>query len=144
MSGELISHIGIAVADLEKGTALYESILGRKVSRVVDVPDQNVRVAIFSPTGSGHPAAGGGGSIELVAAVGQNSPISRFLMKRGEGLHHVCVVVDDIERRLNVLREAGFRLIDEKPQMGADGRRIAFVHPSSTGGVLIELEERSS
>lgn len=139
MKRELISHIGIAVTDLEAAIARYTLLLSDSNPEIHDVPDQKVRVAIFG-------AAGGidiaGGRIELVAPTSQDSPIARFLQKNGEGLHHVCIYVEDIEAKLRELKEAGARLIDQTPRVGAEGNLIAFVRPADFGGVLIELEQR--
>jgi methylmalonyl-CoA/ethylmalonyl-CoA epimerase len=136
----LVSHIGIAVADLAEAVERYTRILGTGPDLVTAVADQKVKVAVFaSPDG-----ADAGGRIELVAPDGADSPVRKFLDRRGEGMHHVCVYVEDIEARLRELKEAGYRLIDEEPRIGAEGNRIAFVHPSSADGVLIELEERKS
>lgn len=140
MSDTLISHVGIAVADLEKAIALYQQLTGLTPAPIVEVPDQQVRVAMFaSPAGDPHP----GGRIELVAATSPDSPIARFIARKGEGLHHICIYVEDIETRLAALKAAGVKLIDESPRIGADGEKIAFVHPASTGGVLLELQERN-
>lgn len=129
----MVAHIGIAVADLEKSIRAFELLTGRKIEAIADVPDQKVRVAMLG----GHDAA----RIELVAATSPDSPIARFIKKRGEGLHHICIYVDDLEKRLRELKAAGVRLIDEQPRIGADGAKIAFVHPSGAGGVLVELQE---
>lgn len=139
-SGEvLISHIGIAVADLHKSIAVYERLTGCTVGVVTEVPDQKVKVAMFTAGDDPHQ----GGRIELVAATSPDSPIAKFIAKRGEGLHHICVYVEDIEARLAELKAAGVQLIDTVPRIGADGDKIAFVHPSGTNGVLVELQERS-
>ena len=138
MSEALLSHVGIAVADIEQAQRNYEVITGRKATLVTEVKEQKVMVAMFS-AGEGHE---GGGRIELVAGTSPDSPISKFIEKRGEGLHHICVYVDDIEARLKELKAAGYRLIDETPRIGAEGGRIAFVHPSAGNSVLIELEEK--
>jgi methylmalonyl-CoA epimerase len=141
MSDPLISHVGIAVADLEKSIALYQQITGLTPSPVIEVADQQVKVVMFAASsGENHP----GGRIELVAATSPNSPIARFIERKGEGLHHICIYVNDIEARLKALKAAGMKLIDESPRIGADGEKIAFVHPSSAGGVLLELQQRSS
>jgi methylmalonyl-CoA/ethylmalonyl-CoA epimerase len=138
MSGKsLLSHIGIAVADLDQSVAVYRQLLGEDGPLITEVADQKVRVAVF---GGGHGV--GGGKIELLAASAPDSPIARFIEKRGEGLHHICLYVDDLDRTLKALRDDGVRLIDDKPRVGAEGTRIAFIHPSSTSGVLVELEER--
>jgi methylmalonyl-CoA/ethylmalonyl-CoA epimerase len=134
----LISHLGIAVKDLEASIKLWSALLGGPPVHVTDVPDQKVRVAIFS-TG----LSATGGRIELVAPTSTDSPISKFLEARGEGLHHVCVYVDDIKARLRELTKTGIKLIDSTPRIGAEGHKIAFVHPMGTGGVLLELEEKS-
>ncbi|MEW6050796.1 MAG: methylmalonyl-CoA epimerase [Candidatus Zixiibacteriota bacterium] len=136
-SDSLVSHIGIAVSDLERSIPTYALLTGIRDPHIEDVPDQKVRVAIFD-----RPSAFGG-RIELVAATSPDSPIARFIAKHGEGLHHVCICVENIERRLAELRSAGVKLIDESPRLGAQGAKIAFVHPSSIGGVLIELQEIS-
>lgn len=142
MARDMISHIGIAVADLDAAIARYVLITGDDAPFIVDVPDQKVKVAIFSggATEPGH----AGGRIELVAASSEGSPIAKFIEKRGEGLHHICIYVEDIERKLDELKAAGARLIDETPRVGAEGNRIAFVHPAGSHGVLIELEERTT
>jgi len=136
MAEPLISHVGIAVENLETAIERYRLLLGVEPAEVVEVPDQKVRVAIFDA--AGYP----GGRIELLQATSPDSPIARFLTKRGEGLHHLCLYVDDLEKKLAQLKGSGVRLIDESPRAGAEGSRIAFVHPSGTNSVLIELEER--
>ncbi len=135
----LVSHIGIAVKDLEQAIGRYRLLTGRQTPAIEEVPEQKVRVAIFGRSGTGDETISG--RIELLAATAPDSPIASFLARRGEGLHHICVSVDDIEKKLAELKEAGIRLIDETPRVGAEGRRIAFVHPSAMHGVLIELEE---
>jgi methylmalonyl-CoA/ethylmalonyl-CoA epimerase len=137
MSSDTISHIGIAVADLNEAIQRYRLLTGDSNPKIETVPDQKVKVAIFS--GGDKSTAG---RIELVAATSPDSPIARFVDKRGEGLHHVCIYVDNLDTRLAELKAAGVRLIDELPRIGAEGGRIAFVHPSAGNGVLIELEER--
>ena len=135
MSRPLISHLGIAVSNLEAAVESYRLMLGVDPSFMTEVPDQKVRVAIFAA--AGFPC----GRIELLQATSPDSPVAGFIAKRGEGLHHLCIYVDDIEQRLADLKAAGVRLIDETPRVGAEGSRIAFVHPSGSNGVLIELEE---
>ena len=136
MSKPLVSHVGIAVADLQQAIDAYAPLFGDNPPTVTEVADQGVKVAIFSES-----SAFSGGRIELLAATSAASPIARFIEKRGEGLHHICIYVSDIEKVLATLKEAGVRLIDETPRVGAEGNKIAFVHPSSMNGVLIELEE---
>ncbi len=138
MPGSLISHIGIAVSELDAAIEKYRLLLNGAQPHITEVAEQKVKVAIFS--GGIHES---GGRIELVAPTAPDSPITQFLAKRGEGLHHICIYVDNIEEKLKELKKAGMRLIDESPRIGAEGNKIAFVHPSSTNGVLIELEERA-
>lgn len=139
MTDPVISHLGIAVRDLDASIKLWKVLLGAKPILVADVPDQKVRVAIFAKG-----VTDSGGRIELVAPTSPDSPIQKFLDSRGEGLHHVCVYVENLDLRLNELTSAGVRLIDKIPRIGAEGNRIAFVHPMGTGGVLLELEEIES
>lgn len=139
MPRPLISHIGIAVADLDQAIERYRMMTGQRETVVEEVADQKVKVAVFSGSGGNDREAGA--CIELVAATAPDSPIASFIAARGEGLHHVCVSVKDIDEKLSELKAAGIRLIDETPRIGAEGKKIAFVHPSGMNGVLIELEE---
>nr|MBN2278416.1 methylmalonyl-CoA epimerase [candidate division Zixibacteria bacterium] len=132
-----ISHIGIAVDNLDKATEAYSSILGYPPVLVEEVSDQKVKVAMFASHNDPH-----SGHIELLSGTEPGSPVSKFIEKRGPGLHHLAILVDDIEVKLAELKRQGYRLIDEKPRIGAGGKKIAFVHPASTGGVLMELQER--
>lgn len=132
----LLSHVGIAVSDFEQSVALYKLITGDDRPHITEVADQRVRVAIFTAPSSP------GGRLELVAATADDSPIARHIARRGEGLHHICIYVDDINARLAELELEGVELIDRLPRRGAEGNLIAFVHPRSTRGVLIELEEK--
>lgn len=135
----LIAHIGIAVKSIEKSLEQYRLLTGVEPSEIHTLADQKVKVAFFaSPSKS----EAGFPRIELVAPDDPDSPISKFLEKKGEGLHHICILVDDIVKRLEELSKSGARLIDKEPRLGAEGDLIAFVHPESTGGVLIELQER--
>jgi methylmalonyl-CoA epimerase len=127
-----IDHIGIAVKAVAEAAKLYEQALGLKVSSVDQVDDQGVRVAMLDI---------GETRLELLEATKPDSPIGKFLSKRGEGLHHIAVQVQDIEAALAHLKASGIRLIDETPRAGAHNTRVAFVHPSSTHGVLLELVE---
>ncbi len=124
-----ISHIGIAVKDLDEGIAFYEK-LGLTLEGVEEVPSQKVKVAFF-PVGDTR--------IELLAATADDSPIAKFIEKRGEGIQHIAFAVDDLPEALQYSEEQGIRLIDKEPRPGAHKADIAFLHPRSTGGVLIEL-----
>ena len=128
-----LDHIGIAVANLDEALAFYRDALGLEVETPEDVPSQRVR-AHFIPVGES--------AIELLEATTEDSPIAKYVGKRGPGLHHITLRVDDIEAALARLKARGVRLIDETPRAGAHGSRVAFVHPSSAHGVLIELTQR--
>jgi methylmalonyl-CoA/ethylmalonyl-CoA epimerase len=125
-----IAHVGIAVADLETALAFYRDILGLKPH----APEQ-----VDGATIVGLPF--GDSEVELLAPVKPDSPIGKFLAKRGPGIHHICYRVSDLDAALEACRSAGYRLIDEVPRRGAGGRRIAFLHPKSTAGILLELTE---
>ena len=127
-----IEHIGIAVRDLEASIALYERLLGVPCYAVEDVPDQKVRTAFFRM---------GETKIELLESTSPDGPIGAFIAKRGEGLHHIAYAVGSIRAALHELASDGFQLIDAEPRPGAEGLRIAFVHPKSAAGVLTELCE---
>ena len=128
-----IDHIGIAVCSLDETIPVYTVGLGLKVDHIEEIADQGTRIAML-PVGESR--------LELLEATDKDSPIARFIAKRGEGMHHVCFRVEDIQKEMEMLKAAGVRMIDEVPRSGADGCLVAFVHPSSTGGVLIELSQR--
>jgi methylmalonyl-CoA/ethylmalonyl-CoA epimerase len=130
---EKIDHVGIAVADLEKALAFYRDQLGLEFKGTEEVEEQKVRVAFF-PVGES--------KIELLESTDPAGPVGKFIEKKGEGVHHLSFRVSDIEGKLKELKERGVALIDEQPRYGAGGAKIAFLHPKSTGGVLIELCER--
>lgn len=125
-----IDHLGIAVPDLGAATAAYEA-LGFRVERRAEVATERVR-AVFLPVGESH--------LELLEPTEPGSTVARFLERRG-GLHHLCVEVDDLDAALEELKARGVRLIDEQARVGAEGCRVAFVHPGAAAGVLIELKE---
>jgi methylmalonyl-CoA/ethylmalonyl-CoA epimerase len=125
-----IDHLGVAVSDLAAARKIWDLVTGQEPD-CETVATQKVETAMY-PCG-----------IELVAPVSEDSPISKFLAKRGDGVHHVTFEVDDIEAHLARLKDAGVRLINETPTPGHGGCRVAFLHPSSTGGVLVELKENS-
>ncbi len=126
-----LDHIGIAVASIRSDLRLYRT-LGVELEGVEEVPEQGVRVA-FLPVGEPR--------IELLEPLGGDSPIARHLERRGPGLHHICLRVDDIRRAMAALAAAGYRLLSEEPRPGAHGALVCFVHPRSAGGVLIELSQ---
>jgi methylmalonyl-CoA/ethylmalonyl-CoA epimerase len=127
-----LDHIGIAVANLDEALAFYRDALGLEVQVPDEVPSQRVR-AHFMPAG--------GAAIELLEATAADSPIARYVAKRGPGLHHITLRVEDIAAALARLKSRGVRLIDEVPRPGAHGALVAFIHPSSAHGVLVELTQ---
>lgn len=128
-----INHIAIVVPDLDAAQAFWVEALGLPLERVASVPQEGVKVA-FLPAGQGE--------IELLQPTDPESGVARYLEKRGPGIHHLCLEVDDLEATLARLKEAGVELITEQPRRNAEGRAYAFVHPRSTGGVLVELYAR--
>ncbi len=125
-----IDHIGIAVHSIEKARVFYEKVLGLQCERIEEVESQQVRTAFF-PIGETH--------IELLEPTSPDSPIAKFLEKRGEGFHHIGYLDDDIDHVLAVARSKGCRCINDEPVPGAGGKKIAFLHPKSTFGVLTEI-----
>ncbi|MCF6464569.1 methylmalonyl-CoA epimerase [Clostridium sp. Cult2] len=128
-----VDHIGIAVKNLDETLKFYEEVLGVKCVNKEVIEEQKVKVA-FLPLGDTE--------VELLESTKEDGPIAKFIEKKGEGIQHIAYRVDDIEKAIEVLKEKGIRLIDEKPRYGAGGAKIAFLHPKSTFGVLIELCER--
>jgi methylmalonyl-CoA epimerase len=129
-----IDHLGIAVKTVADAAKMYEHVLGLKVTGTDQVDDQGVKVAMLDI---------GESRFELLEAIRPDSPIGKFVAKRGEGLHHIAVQVDDIEASLAQLKALGVRLIDEVPRKGAHNTRVAFIHPAGTHGVLLELVEHA-
>jgi methylmalonyl-CoA/ethylmalonyl-CoA epimerase len=125
-----IAHVGIAVADLSAALAFYRDVLGLEPHPPEDVDGARILSLPF-----------GESEIELLAPLETESPIGKFLARRGPGIHHICYRVPDLDATLQACRSAGYRLIDEKPRIGAGGRRIAFVHPKATAGILLELTD---
>ena len=125
-----IAHVGVAVPDLEVALAFYRDVLGL----LPHSPEMTDGATIISlPFGESE--------VELLAPLDPAGPIARFLQRRGPGIHHICYRVPDLDRALDACRKAGYRLIDQTPRIGAGGRRIAFVHPKATAGILLELTE---
>jgi methylmalonyl-CoA/ethylmalonyl-CoA epimerase len=127
-----INHIALVVQDMDQSLSFWRDGLGLPLARTEDVPEQQA-VVTFLPVGESH--------VELVQPTTADSGLARYLAKRGPGLHHVCVEVSNITEMLARLSARGFRLVDEQPRLGQDGRRYAFVHPESAHGVLVELYE---
>jgi len=127
-----INHIAILVGDLESPLNFWRDALGLELTQVEEVPGEQARIA-FLPTGDSE--------IELVQPTTDDSGLARYLEKRGPGMHHICLEVDDIDGMLAQLKEKGIQLINEEAKVGSDGRRYAFVHPKSASGVMVELYE---
>ena len=125
-----IAHVGIAVPDLEAALAFYRDVLGLTPHAAEEADGATI---LSLPLGDSQ--------VELLTPLRPDSPIGRFLAKRGPGIHHICYRVPDLDAALEACRAAGYRLIDETPRVGAAGRRIAFVHPKATAGILLELTE---
>lgn len=127
-----LNHIGIAVRSIDAQRPFYEDVLGAEFEGIEDVPSQKVRVAFFRLDNV---------RLELLESTDPEGPIAKFLDKRGEGLHHLAFTVDDIQVRIDQLKQSGLRMIDDKPRGGAHQMQIAFLHPKSSHGVLTELCE---
>ena len=127
-----IEHIGIAVSDLSAAGSLYEKLLNTTIYKTEDVPSEYVKTAFLKS---------GPNKIELLEAADENSPIAKFIAKKGEGIHHIAFEVDDIKAEMARLKNEGFVLLNEEPKRGADNKWVCFVHPKSAGGVLVELCE---
>ena len=127
-----IEHIGIAVRNLDEGIAYYEKVLGLKCYSIEEVKEQKVKTAFFKV---------GQTKLELLEATSEDSPIAKFIEKKGEGVHHIAFAVDGLQDKLKKVEANGVKLIDKEPRKGAEGLNIAFLHPKSTLGVLTELCE---
>lgn len=134
MKPVVVDHIGVAVKNLDDALGFWEKSLGLKCAGVEEVAEQKVKTA-FLPLADTE--------VELLEATAPDSPVAAFIEKKGEGVHHIAIRVENLEEALEEMKSRGLRLIDEKPRYGAGGAKIAFVHPRSTGGVLLELCERS-
>ncbi|MEO8579389.1 MAG: methylmalonyl-CoA epimerase [Gemmatimonadales bacterium] len=128
--GTRVSHIGIAVEALAESLPFFRDVLGLR-----EVPLDDADGASIVGLSAGEPL------VELLEAGDPTSPIARFVAKRGPGIHHICFSVDDLDAMLERCRQAGVQIIDDEPRIGAEGKRIAFLHPKSTGGVLVELSD---
>jgi methylmalonyl-CoA/ethylmalonyl-CoA epimerase len=130
-----VNHIGLAVANLADALAVFSDGLGMEVAGSEDVPGDAVRVTFLPADNT---------NFELLEPVGEEGPVQRFLEKRGPGIHHICLEVEDLAGMLARLKKLGVELIDDEPRPGANGTLVAFVHPKSANGVLVELVESSS
>ena len=129
-----IDHLGIAVRSISDSLAFYCDVLELKLAATEAIADQGVNAA-FLPVGETR--------IELLEPVSEDSPVGRFIAKRGEGLHHICYEVEDLRSKMDELRSRGVRVLDGYPRRGAEGKLVAFLHPASANGVLVELVEKA-
>ncbi|MFY9554277.1 MAG: methylmalonyl-CoA epimerase [Blastocatellia bacterium] len=129
-----IDHLGIAVRSISDSLVFYREGLGLELAEVETVNDQGVRVGLL-PVGESR--------IELLEPLSEETPVGRFIARRGEGLHHICYEVDDLRSKLDELRSRGLRLLEGYPRRGAEGKLVAFLHPASAHGVLVELVEKA-
>jgi methylmalonyl-CoA/ethylmalonyl-CoA epimerase len=125
-----IEHIGIAVSDIERSNALFQALFGESHYKIEEVLSEGVKTSFFKI---------GPNKIELLEAQNKESPIAKFIEKKGEGIHHIAFAVEDIKKEMQRLEESGFKLLSREPKKGADNKLVAFVHPKSSNGVLIEL-----
>ena len=125
-----IEHIGIAVKDIDRSNTLFAALFGKPHYKLEDVESEGVKTAFFKC---------GPNKIELLQATNEHSPIATFIETKGEGIHHIAFAVDDIEKEIKRLTQEGFEMIHKAPKKGADNKLIAFLHPKSTNGVLVEL-----
>lgn len=132
-----IDHIAIVVNNLDDALNVYRDALGLTVKHIEDVPEEHVKVAFL-------PFADGKHDIELLEPTAPDTGVSKFLAKRGEGIHHICVTVDNIEESMADLSAKGLQILEEKPRVGSQGQKYVFVHPKTTHGVLIELYQKAN
>ncbi len=125
-----IEHIGIAVKDLDNSNQLFEKLFGKPAYKLEEVASEGVRTSFFES---------GPNKIELLEGTNENSPITKFIEKKGEGIHHIAFAVDDIVSEIERLKEEGFIVLNETPKKGADNKLVAFLHPKTSNGVLVEL-----
>ncbi len=133
MKLDKIEHIGIAVKDISEVSRFYKDVFDCQISEEMNVPDRKLRIAFTDISGV---------KLEFVMPTDKESVVAKFIDKRGEGIHHVCFEVDDVEKATAELKDKGVELVDDKPRLGAEGKKIIFLKPKSTHGVLIELKER--
>jgi len=131
-----IDHVAIVVEDIEQALTVYRDALGLPLERLEEVPAEQVKVAFL-------PFPQGGGEIELVQPTSDDTGVAKYLAKRGEGIHHICVTVENIEAAMNDMAAKGLQVLEEKPRVGRQGQKYVFIHPKSAHGVLIELYEKA-
>jgi methylmalonyl-CoA/ethylmalonyl-CoA epimerase len=134
-----VDHVGIVVSDTAEAVRMYAALFGLRAEPTLEVEREGVRLTFLRPA-VGDDAT----TVELLEPTRDDTGVARFLERRGEGMHHVCFEVDDVQREIGRLAELGYQVLDQQPRRGAHGERLAFVHPKSTRGVLIELYERES
>ncbi|SRR6266404_1340653 len=134
MTNMKIDHLGIAVKSISDSLSFYRDVLGIELAGTETVDDQGVHVALL-PVGEAR--------IELLEPISAETPVGRFITKRGEGVHHICYEVDDLSSKLEELRSRGVRLLEGYPRRGAEGKLVAFLHPASAHGILVELVEKA-
>ncbi|KPK99633.1 MAG: methylmalonyl-CoA epimerase [candidate division Zixibacteria bacterium SM23_73_3] len=133
MKLEKIEHIGIAVKEISEVSKFYKDIFECQISEEIDVPERKLRIAFTEISGV---------KLEFLMPTDSGSVVAKFIDKKGEGIHHICFEVEDVERAITELKEKGVELVDDKPRLGAEGKKIIFIKPKSTHGVLIELKEK--
>ena len=133
--GKRIDHIAIVVRDLDAALRVYRDVLGLPLERIEEVPAEKVKVAFL-------PLPEGDGEVELVQPTADDTGIARFLEKRGEGMHHICFEVDDIQAAMAQMATNGLQILEDRPRLGSQGQKYVFIHPKTAHGVLIELYER--
>ncbi len=133
MNPTVIDHIGIAVKSIEGALKFWEATLGIKCTGIEEVAEQKVKTAFLPVKDT---------EVELLEPTAEDSPVAKFIEKKGEGIHHLAIRVSDLQKALDELKAQGVRLIDEKPRKGAGGAMIAFIHPAASGGILLELSQR--
>jgi methylmalonyl-CoA/ethylmalonyl-CoA epimerase len=144
MMKPVLDHIGIAVADLDAALAFYRDALGLDVDAPEEVPSQRVRAHFITLGASAGEDAAAAPALELLEATADDSPIAKYLARRGPGIHHITLRVEDIRGTLARLKARGVRLIDDEPRPGAHGSLVAFIHPSAAHGILVELKEATA
>ncbi|MCK4403664.1 MAG: methylmalonyl-CoA epimerase [candidate division Zixibacteria bacterium] len=135
MKLDKIEHIGIAVKDIGEVSKFYKDVFECQISEEIDVPERKIRIAFTEISGV---------KLEFVMPTDKESVVAKFIDKRGEGIHHICFEVEDVEKATTELKDKGVELVDDRPRMGAEGKKIVFIKPKSTHGVLVELKQKKA